>query len=238
MAIQGHTPAPARKPLRAKLAPALLILLGVGALLIGLNFLLVPTAMQKDSVAALAGQQYVDVQLAAFDAHPLLIRVHVAMGVVFTLLAALQFWRSFRNRNLKRHRILGYVGFACLSLLPVTGVATAIVYPFAGMAAVWPNLFWSLVIGFCVVSAWRAIRRRDVISHEAWVTRATGMTLGITLSRVYEPILVNVFHMDVRLAFAVVFWLGQGEGLALAELWLRRSQGPMARRAAARLIRP
>jgi hypothetical protein len=39
------------------------------------------------------------------------------------------------------------------------------------------------------------------------------------------------FHMDDHLALAVVFWLGQGEGLVLAELWLRRPNGPLARRA-------
>jgi hypothetical protein len=73
LTIQRDTQPLSRKPLRAWLPPTLLILLGVGALLIGLNFLLVPTAVQTDSIAALA-RQYVDVQLAAFDAHPLLIR--------------------------------------------------------------------------------------------------------------------------------------------------------------------
>ena len=64
--------------------------------------------------------------------------------------------------------------------------------------------------------------------------RATAMTVGITLSRVYEPMLVNLAHMDPRQATALVFWLGQGEGLLVAELWLRRAGGPLARRAAAR----
>jgi len=238
LAVQSDTQLSARKSFRALAPLTVLILLGVGALLIGLNFLLVPTAVQKDSVAALAGQEYVDVQLAAFDINPLLIRLHVAIGVLFVGLSALQFWRNFRNRDLKRHRIIGYAAFGCLVLLPVTGVAATLVYPFAGMAAVWPNVFWSLAIGGCVVSAWRSIRRRDVIDHEAWVTRATGMTLGITLSRLYEPILVNLFHMDVRLAFAVVFWLGQGEGLIAAEFWLRRPGGALAKRAARRKAHP
>ena len=226
---------PRRPQIRVWLAPTFLILLGVAALGIGLNNLLVPTAVQHDSVAALAGQSYADVQLASFDRNPLLIRTHVMIGTVFTVLAAFQFWPGFRRRHRQAHRIMGYAALSCLVLLPTTGVACTFVYPFSGMAGVWPNLVWMAAILFCVDKAWRAIRRRDVTSHEAWVLRATAMTLGITLSRVYEPLLVHLFHMDPRPATALVFWLGQGEGLVVAELWLRRAVGPLARRAAARL---
>lgn len=219
-------------PARVWLPATALILLGVGAVAIALNHLFVPSAVQHDSIARLAGQDYADVQLAAFDRNPALIRSHAAMGLLFAGLAALQFWRKFRNEDLRRHRWIGFIAGACLVLLPVTGLAATFVYPFSGMAAVAPNVVWTAVILWCVGAAWLAIRRRDVRTHEAWVTRATGMTLGITLSRLYQPLLVMGFHMDDHLALAVVFWLGQGEGLVLAELWLRRPNGPLARRPA------
>jgi len=117
-------------------------------------------------------------------------------------------------------------------LLPVTGVMATFVYPFAGFAGVVPNVFWMVIILYCIARAWLAIRRRDLIDHEAWITRATAMTLGITLSRLYAPLLVMGFHMDSRTTVAMVFWLGQGEGLAAAEFWLRRPGGPLQRRAA------
>lgn len=217
-------------PVRTWLPAVVLIFLGVGAVAIGLNHLLVPSAVQHDSIATLAGRDYADVQLAAFDRNPLLIHSHAAMGTLFACLAALQFWRKFRNQDLRRHRWIGFVAGACLVLLPVTGVAATIVYPFAGLAAVLPNVLWMVIISWCVGAAWLAIRRKDIRNHEAWITRATGMTLGITLSRLYQPLLVMGFHMDDHLALAMVFWLGQGEGLMLAELWLRRPNGPLARR--------
>lgn len=214
------------------MAPGFLILLGGAAFALGLNHLVVPSAVQHDGVAALAGKSYADIQLASFDRNPLLIRAHVAIGTVFTVLAAFQFWPGFRRRHPALHRAMGYASLAGLILLPITGVACTFVYPFAGLPGVWPNLVWMAAILFCVVRAWRAIRRRDVVEHEAWVLRATAMTVGITLSRVYEPMLVNFLHMDPRPAMALVFWLGQGEGLAVAELWLRRASGPLARRRA------
>jgi hypothetical protein len=219
-------------PFRTWATSGFLILLAIGAFGIGLNTALVSFHEQAASVAALSGKVYADVQLSSFARNPVLIRSHAVMGSSFVAIAVFQFWQGFRVRHPRAHRIMGYAGLALLSLLPITGIAASIVYPFSGLPGVIPNLFWGAIILFCVGKAWRAIRRRDVIDHEAWVTRATAMTVGITLSRIYEPILVQVLHMEPHTAVALVFWLGQGEGLMVAEVWLRRPGSPMARRAA------
>lgn len=213
-----------------------MVLLALGAFGIGLNTVLVPFRDQAANVAALSGKVYADVQLSSFARSPGLIRSHALMGSAFVVIAAFQFWRGFRIRHPRTHRLMGYAGLALLSLLPITGVAASIVYPFSGVPGVIPNLVWATIILFAVAKAWRAIRRRDVIAHEAWVTRATAMTVGITLSRIYEPILVQVLHMEAHAAVALVFWLGQGEGLIAAEFWLRRPGSPLARRLAQRRV--
>ena len=224
--------APARwPPLRTWGPPAFLIALGFGAIGIVLNNLFIPTAIQAPSIAALAGKAYL-LQLEAFDRNPLLIKTHVALGGTFVCLAALQFWRLFRNRDLRRHRIIGYFALPILTVLPITGVASSIVYPIAGIWGVIPNVLWMIAILTCVWCAWRAIRRRDILAHQAWVTRATAMTLGIVLTRAYEPLFVQLLQMDPKFAMILVFWLGQGEGLAVAEFWLRRPGGAVALRAA------
>jgi hypothetical protein len=217
--------------MRTWLPLGFLLALSLGALTIGVINILVPFAEQAASVAPFAGKAYADEQFGAFARHPLPIRAHAGLGVLFVILAAFQYWRGFRNRHLKLHRILGYVGMGCLTLLPTTGVACAILYPFAGTPGVIPNLVWMTAILACVTASWRAVRRREIHQHEAWVTRASAMTVGITLSRLYQPLLVQVLHMEPHLALAVVFWLGQGEGLIAAEFWLRRPGGPLARRA-------
>jgi hypothetical protein len=194
--------------------------------------LLVPFPIQAASVAPLSGQEYADEQFGAFARNPVPIHLHAGIGVIFVVIATFQFWRRFRNRNLRRHRIMGYVGLTCLIVLPTTGVACAIIYPFAGLPGVIPNLVWMVAILYCVSASWRAIRGRDLRGHEAWITRAAAMTVGITLSRLYQPLLIQVFHMEPHTSLAVVFWLGQGEGLIAAEFWLRRPGGPLARKPA------
>ena len=213
-----------------RLALIFLLALGIGALAIGLINVLVPFAVQAESVAPLSGKAYAAEQFGDFARNPWPIHIHAGMGVLFVTLAAFQFWRKFRNRNLGLHRVMGYAALALLVLLPVTGVACSIIYPFGGIPGVVPNVFWMIAILYCVSHAWRTIRKRDIRGHEAWVTRASAMTVGISLSRLYQPILINVFHMEPHLSIAVVFWLGQGEGLLAAELWLRRASGPLARR--------
>ena len=230
MTILG-IPAPG-KPLlwRTWLPAMILVMMGVAALAFGLNNLFIPTAAQAPSDAALAGKEYIQL-LNSFDRNPLLIRTHVGLGVIFNSLVLFQFWRSFRNKNLQRHRLMGYVLMACLVLLPITAVACTFVYPFAGPAGVPPNVIWMIAIVTCVTASWRAIRRRDILSHEIWIARASAMTVGISLTRLYEPIFVHAFHMVPHVAFGLTFWLGQGEGFAVAEFWLRRPGGPLARRA-------
>lgn len=205
--------------------------LGATAVAIGLSNLFVPTSEQAQSVAAIAGRAFVDV-LYAFDRNPPLIRAHAALGALFLLLAPLLFWRRFRSRHWKAHRVLGRLALACMVVLPVTGLASAIPYPSAAVAGVFPNLVWLAAILGCVTMAGLCVATKDILGHEAWVTRATAMTAGITLLRICDPILVDGFGMDPHRAATLVFWLGQGDGLAMAETWLRRRRGTLARRTA------
>jgi hypothetical protein len=221
---QGQAAGPRR------LALWFLLALGVGALAIGLINVLIPFAVQAQSVAPLSGKEYATEQFGSFAHNPWPIHIHAGMGALFVTLAAFQFWRKFRSRNLRLHRIMGYAALTLLVLLPVTGVACSIIYPFGGLPGVVPNVFWMVVILYCVSNAGLTVRRHDIRGHEAWVTRASAMTVGISLSRLYQPILIQAFHMEPHLSIAVVFWLGQGEGLLAAELWLRRAGGPLARR--------
>jgi Predicted membrane protein (DUF2306) len=210
---------------RAWAPPTYFILLGIGALAIGLTHLLIPSSVQAPSVAAFAGAEYAAQQLPAFDHNPLLVHLHAVLGTTFTLILPFQFWRTFRVRHRRLHRIMGFIAMSCVTLLAISGVAVSIVYPFAGPAGVLPNVFWMSAILFCTAAALWKIRHRDVAGHEIWITRAMAMTLGITLSRLYDPLLILVFHVAARPALATVFWLGAGESLLVAEFWLRRRLG-------------
>jgi hypothetical protein len=214
---------------RLKSSRAALVVAGAGALTLGL--LAAPGPTQADSVAMVTGGGWLD-QWATIDQDPALIRLDAALDALFVPLAAPLFWPRIRNRNWKAHRALGGLALAVMIVLPVTGIACATLYPAAAVAGVVPNLVWLAAALGCVAMAGRCVVEKDILGHEAWVTRAAAMTAGIALSRIYQPIAVGVFSMDPRPAATVAFWLGQGQGLATAEVWLRRSRGTLARRTA------
>jgi hypothetical protein len=212
-----------------RISKATLVVAGAGALTLGL--LATPGPTQADSVAMLTGGGWLD-QWATIDHDPALIRADAALGALFVPLAAPLFWPRIRNRNWKAHRALGGLALAVMIVLPVTGLACTILYPSAAVAGVFPNCVWLAAVLGCVVMAGRCVADKDILGHEAWVTRAAAMTAGITLSGIYEPIAVGVFGLDPQPAATVALWLGQGQGIAMAEVWLRRSRGTLARRTA------
>lgn len=210
--------------------PVFFAAIALGTLPIIFTLLFVPSAAEFTTVAALQGREYAAVQLPAFDRNPWLVHAHAVVGLALVLTAPFQFWRDFRNRHRQVHRIMGYVAVTCLVVLSTSGLAVAIVYPFSGVAGMIPNFVWMSAILLATGTAVTCIRRRNLVGHETWMARALAITFGITLSTIYMPFLTGVLQLPSRTALAVSFWLGVGECLFVAELWLRRPGRPGVKR--------
>ena len=226
-------------PFASWFPPVFFAAVAIGTLPVVLTNLFVSSADAAGGFTFLAGGEYAAEQLAAFDRHPWLIHAHAVIGLTLVLAVPFQFWRGFRTRHRQAHRLIGYLSVTCLCTLAASGLGVAVAYPFAGVAGMVPNLVWMTAILFATAMAVRGIRRRDIIGHETWMTRAVAMTLGITFATIYLPVLTYVVHLPPRTALATSFWLGVVECLGIAELWLRRPGSPTARqrehRRAARL---
>ncbi|MEO0812029.1 MAG: DUF2306 domain-containing protein, partial [Myxococcota bacterium] len=74
----------------------------------------------------------------------------------------------------------------------------------------------SLGIGF------RAIRKRDVASHQAWMTRAFAIGLGVATIRVYIGLATGLFRYPFEPSFGFCFWLGLITNVTFAEWIIRR----------------
>ena len=118
---------------------------------------------------------------ARFTASPLPVAVHIVCATTYALLGALQFAPGLRSRRPKWHRASGRV-------LVVAGLGVA-------ASALWMTLFVApqpgsgpllfvlrLVFGPAMVATLLlgvvAIRRRDVMAHRAWMTRAYAIALA------------------------------------------------------------
>lgn len=158
--------------------------------------------------------------------------VHIVASAIALVVGALQFWRRLRSRAPRVHRRLGRVylggvalgGLAGLVIAPSSPAGFVGLFGFGALAALW------LVTGW---RAYRAIRRGDVASHQAWMIRNYALTYaGVTL-RVWLPLLLvaplllgRPWEFDAAFAdaYAAVPFLCWLPNLVVAE-WLIRRRG-------------
>ena len=119
------------------------------------------------------------------DAHhptvPVALVVHIVSAVGYSLVGAFQFSAGLRRRRPRWHRAAGRV------LVPmglaVAGSALWMTLGYPREVHTGPLLFWSR-LGFgtgmilCLALGVRAILRRDVPTHRAWMIRAYALGLG------------------------------------------------------------
>lgn len=177
--------------------------------------------------AGLAGD-YVDkppfVQVALY--------AHIAGGAVALALGALQFWKGLRARAPRLHRWTGRVylagvavgGIAGLVIAPTSSAGYVGFFGFGALAVLWLLTGWR---------AYRAIRRHDVPSHQAWMIRNYALTYSAVTLRIWLPLLLlaplvlgQPWEMETAFAnaYAAVPFLAWLPNLVFAE-WLIRRRG-------------
>lgn len=158
--------------------------------------------------------------------------VHIVGGATALVAGALQFWRGLRERLPRVHRWTGRVyliavgvgGVAGLVIAPSSPAGYVGFFGFGALAALWLLTGWR---------AYRAIRRRDIPSHQAWMIRNYSLTFaGVTL-RLWLPLLLLAplllgqpweFDSAFANAYAAVPFLCWLPNLIVAE-WLIRRRG-------------
>ena len=167
-----------------------------------------------------------------FEAHPGLTLVHILPGLLFMLLAPLQFVPAIRARVPRLHR---WIGRTVLSLALVIG-SSALVMSFrmaiGGLNEIAATVLFDLLFLFCLARGYGAARRRDFVAHREWMIRMFGIALGIATTR---PVM-GVFFAASRLThltphdfFGIAFWIGFSITLIAAESWInytRATTGP------------
>ncbi|MBD8022487.1 DUF2306 domain-containing protein [Microbacterium gallinarum] len=158
--------------------------------------------------------------------------VHIVGGATALVLGALQFWRGLRERAPRVHR---WTGRLYLAGVAVGGVAGLIIAPSSPAGYVGFFGFGALAVLWLITGwrAYRAIRRGDVPSHQAWMIRNYSLTYaGVTL-RLWLPLLLLAplllgqpweFDAAFANAYAAVPFLCWLPNLVVAE-WLVRRRG-------------
>ena len=164
-----------------------------------------------------------------FTASPVPLLVHVVASIGFALLGALQFSTGLRRHHPAWHRRTGQLLVALGLLVALSGLTMTLFYarkPGTGEVLYLTRLLVASGMAASLVLGLAAIRRRDVRTHRAWMTRAYALALGagtqaFTVGFGEAAFGTGVVRTDLMLSSG---WL---INLAVAE-WLirRRGSGP------------
>lgn len=222
-AAAAARPLPRRRRRRPEwLAPAGLIVLS-----------LVPVAAGVFRLTDLAVGTTVTPENARFFDSPGPVVVHIVSSVVFLVLGALQFAPSLRRR--RWHRIAGRI-LAPAGLLSA-GSAIWMTLSYAMPAVNGPALHvmrlgFGTAMAAAIVVAFVAIRRGDVRTHSAWMTRAYAIGLGAgTQVFTFLPWTL-VLGAPGQAMHSVLMGAGWVINLVVAEVVIRRRSRPSGRSAA------
>lgn len=212
---------------RAGLIPAGLLLLGLVPVATGAMSLLAVRAGMVTGAIAPESVNYV--------ANPVPIGLHIVAGSLFNLLGVLQFTHAIRRKWPGVHRWTGRMFILAGLVTAVSAVWMNQFFPaFGGWLKYSSNLIFGLGLGLALVIAYRAIRRRDIATHRAWMMRAYAIGLGVATQRLLVipyAVATNAIPADPWLG--LLLWAGWLINLGVVELLLWRERQPRRRLAAA-----
>lgn len=167
---------------------------------------------------------------ARFFDSPVPIVVHIVGSSVFLVLGALQFAPSLRRR--RWHRIAGRVVAPAGLLAALSALWMTIFYEMPasvtgpGLSAL--RIVLATVMAGAIVAAFLAIRRGDVRTHSAWMTRAYAIGLGAgTQVLTFVPYTL-AFGAPGPVLHTVLMAAGWGINLLVAEIVIRRRARAMS----------
>lgn len=153
--------------------------------------------------------------------YPWLAYAHILPGVAFLLIAPFQLWRSFRNRNLERHRRLGRAALTAGVLSGVFAIIFGFFQSFGGLLQASAAVAFGLWFLASLAIAYRAIRCRDIATHRRWMIRAFVVGLAVGTIRIWIGLFEAFGVLSFRDAFGVAFWISFLMHAAAAELYVR-----------------
>jgi uncharacterized membrane protein len=170
-----------------------------------------------------------------FARHPALTLLHIVPAALFIVLALLQFAPSIRTRHLSFHRWSGRFLVVTGLAIGVSALVMSYTMSIGGANETAATTLFAILFLFCLIKAYRHIRRKEVAQHREWMIRMFGIALGVATTR---PI-VGMFFAFRRLTphefFGTAFWLGFSLTLLGAEVWINVTRVSIVRKPGAEL---
>jgi uncharacterized membrane protein len=209
---------------------------GVFWLVTGLILLsIIPLIMGALRLNELANGAELTPANARFFVSPLPVILHIVGAGVYALLGAFQFVSHLWRRGTGWHRWVGRLLVPCGLIVGLSGIWMTLFYPRPEGAS---NLLFAFRLLFgsgmviSIVLGYVAIRRRDILQHRAWMTRAYAIGLGAGTQVLTGMFGALAFGTPTELENALLMGAAWIINVAVAEWSIRRRPANRARTAA------
>ncbi|MDB5153848.1 MAG: hypothetical protein JWR54_2599, partial [Mucilaginibacter sp.] len=145
-----------------------------------------------------------------FAAHPLLTLIHIIPGLLFMLLAPLQFVKGLRTGYPKAHRFMGYIVLVCGIIIGSTALIMGFIMAIGGITETLAVAVFGTAFLFSLAKAYLHIIKRETAPYREWMIRVLAIGLAVSTTR---PI-IGIFFATSRFTgltvhqfFGVAFWI-------------------------------
>jgi hypothetical protein len=162
--------------------------------------------------------------------HPGIALLHILPGLLFLVLAPLQFVARIRRDHIRVHRWLGRVLIICAAISGLFALAAAFLFPaYMGVTTQSATVFFGVIFLVSLAKAYFHIRHKRVALHNQWIIRVVAVAMGVASIRLYIALFMAMgFGFDE--VFGASFWLGLGTNLLIAEIWINQARSPARQR--------
>jgi uncharacterized membrane protein len=185
---------------------------------------LIPALFGSLRLIGLAGGPQLMPADPRMTASPAPVVVHIISAVGYAILGAFQFSAALRRRRPGWHRVAGRVLVVLGLAVTVSALWMTLFYPRqpgTGVLAFMFRLAFSSGLAASLVLGFTAIRRRDVVRHRAWMTRAYALALGAgtqVFTKGIGPAVFGTSQLTLDLSLGAAWVIN----LAVAEYFIRR----------------
>jgi hypothetical protein len=162
-----------------------------------------------------------------FAAHPLLTLIHIVPGLLFMLLAPLQFVKRLRNGYPRVHRLTGYVVLVSGLIIGSTALAMGFIMAIGGIVETLAITVYGTLFLFSLIRAYLYILRRNFSLHREWMIRAVAIGLAVSTTRPIVGLFFGTSQftgLTVQQYFGVAFWIAFTLHIIAAEWWIRKTR--------------
>jgi hypothetical protein len=150
------------------------------------------------------------------------LNAHVIGGLTCLISSLLQYSKFLLNRAPRVHKSLGYIYALCIiTLVFPTGIALSFVAK-GGTSGMIGFLFLAVATLLTLILGMVAIFKRDIKSHQAWITRSFAL---VTTAITFRTLQIGFSKLEIsqETNYQLSLWLSIIINLMLAEYYLYKS---------------